>query len=356
MFFLALHMWLWMLLAAVSGGLIGWALRSQRCIRETSSLINQRDTAVAEAKTLRAGGALTLADSGKVAELEKRLASEQDEIAGLKAKLAATTTLESSASAAVPSIDQEDPSQNQDDTSAIQWRNRYLESRVRFLEGKIAELEKNRNGAGNGDVAISVATSGEDDLDVARLKWRNRYLEGRVRYLEEDASIIESNQRKTAAVVGAAISSSTSAIETDTASEASTKPKTSKKKTKSSKKSTKKSAPKKDTKAVSAAGLVGTAFLSEMQKADGFIVGDEEGKPPTLTAPISGKADDLRKITGVGPKLEKLLHELGVYHFAQIAEWSEKEVDWVDEQLTFKGRIRRDNWIEQCKLLAEEKK
>ena len=354
MFFLALHMWLWMLLAAVSGGLIGWALRSRRCIRETSSLINQRDTAVAEAKTLRAGGVLTSVDSGKVAELEQRLAKEQDEIAGLKARLATTTTLDSSASAAVTSINQEDPSQNEDDNSAIQWRNRYLESRVRFLEGKIAELEKNGNGTGHGDVAASAANSGEGDLDVARLKWRNRYLEGRVTYLEEDASTIASNQTKTAAVVSAAAPSSTTGMEASPSVEVSTKPKTPKKKTKPAKKSTKKSAPKKEAKAKSAAGLVGPEFLSEMQKADGYVEGDTEGKPPTLTAPISGKADDLRKISGVGPKLEKLLHELGVFHFAQIAEWSEKEIDWVDERLTFKGRIRRENWIDQCKLLAKE--
>ncbi len=65
--------------------------------------------------------------------------------------------------------------------------------------------------------------------------------------------------------------------------------------------------------------------------------------------------DDLKKIKGVGVKLEKLLHSLGVYTFKQIAEWSEKDVQKVDSYLKFPGRIERDGWIEQAKALYEEK-
>ena len=59
-------------------------------------------------------------------------------------------------------------------------------------------------------------------------------------------------------------------------------------------------------------------------------------------------------IKGVGPKLEQLLHELGFYHFDQIAGWSADEIAWVDVNLQgFKGRVSRDNWVEQAKVLAE---
>lgn len=76
-------------------------------------------------------------------------------------------------------------------------------------------------------------------------------------------------------------------------------------------------------------------------------------KPATLSAPRAGGADDLKKIKGVGPKLEKLLNTMGFYHFDQIAGWSEAEVAWVDENLEgFKGRVSRDAWIEQAKTLA----
>jgi len=71
-----------------------------------------------------------------------------------------------------------------------------------------------------------------------------------------------------------------------------------------------------------------------------------------LSAPIGGKADDLQMISGIGPKLEKLLHELGIYHFSQIAAWTEKDIKEVDSQLKFKGRIEREEWVRQAKLLA----
>lgn len=62
-----------------------------------------------------------------------------------------------------------------------------------------------------------------------------------------------------------------------------------------------------------------------------------------------GKADDLKKISGVGPVLEKKLNGLGIYHFSQIAGFSKQEIQQVDEVLNFKGRIERDNWLDQAK-------
>lgn len=71
--------------------------------------------------------------------------------------------------------------------------------------------------------------------------------------------------------------------------------------------------------------------------------------PPPATA----GSDDLTRIKGVGPKLRDLLATLGVTQFAQIAGWSEADIDRIDGQLgQFQGRIRRDNWVEQAKLLA----
>lgn len=76
-------------------------------------------------------------------------------------------------------------------------------------------------------------------------------------------------------------------------------------------------------------------------------------RPEALSAPKGGKADDLKQIKGVGPKLEKLCNELGFFHFDQIANWTEAEVAWVDANLKgFKGRVSRDGWVEQAKILA----
>lgn len=78
-------------------------------------------------------------------------------------------------------------------------------------------------------------------------------------------------------------------------------------------------------------------------------------KPALLAAPRDGKADNLKTIKGVGPKLEAALNEIGVYHFDQIANWTADEVAWVDENLiAFKGRVSRDNWVDQAKALLKD--
>ncbi len=74
---------------------------------------------------------------------------------------------------------------------------------------------------------------------------------------------------------------------------------------------------------------------------------------PAPAAPAAAGNDDLLQMKGVGPKLVARLHELGITSFAQIAGWDDADVARIDGELgNFKGRIRRDNWIDQAKLLA----
>ncbi len=77
-------------------------------------------------------------------------------------------------------------------------------------------------------------------------------------------------------------------------------------------------------------------------------------RPKGLPSARDGKPDKLQLISGVGPKLEKTLHGLGYFHFDQIAGWGKDQIDWVDEHLRYKGRIERDKWIAQAKLLAAD--
>lgn len=84
--------------------------------------------------------------------------------------------------------------------------------------------------------------------------------------------------------------------------------------------------------------------------------GESEGgetEPVVLDGPKGGHADDLKKIKGVGPGLEKTLNELGIFHFDQIAAWGPSDIEWVDARLKFKGRITRDDWVSQAKELAK---
>lgn len=79
----------------------------------------------------------------------------------------------------------------------------------------------------------------------------------------------------------------------------------------------------------------------------------DSNEPERLSKP-KGKADDLKMLKGVGPKLESILNEMGFYHYSQIASWTPAQVAWVDEAMSGvnRGRASRDGWVEQAKILA----
>lgn len=81
----------------------------------------------------------------------------------------------------------------------------------------------------------------------------------------------------------------------------------------------------------------------------------EDAGPVTFKTASHGEKDNLRRIFGVGPMLEGLLNNHGVFYFWQVANWTDNDVDIMDERLdTFKGRIVRDNWVEQANQLVSE--
>ncbi|MEM6625597.1 MAG: hypothetical protein AAF719_02735 [Pseudomonadota bacterium] len=283
---LVAHMWLLLALAALFGGMVGWALRARRSVREIDMITAQRDAALAEMKAVKSGepARATANEKDRLSKLEVALAAEREIVADLKSKLA---------TASIPEADEDDGS--------LTWRNRYLESRVRYLEGKLADAD-----------AVSSAADAPSDDELMRLRWRNRYLQGRVKYLEEDA---------VAALTSASSEAAAPAVSLPEATVEPSAPE-----------------PKEDAPSTS--------------QASDDAPDDADGKPPTLAAPRGGEKDDLRQIGGIGPKIEGILNDLGVYHFDQIAAWTRKEVEWVDGYLSFKGRIDRENWISQSELLA----
>ena len=76
-------------------------------------------------------------------------------------------------------------------------------------------------------------------------------------------------------------------------------------------------------------------------------------QPKAMDKPA--KPSDLKAISGIGPKLEKVLNGLGIWTYAQIAAWSPQEIAWVDDYLSFNGRIGRDDWTAQAAVLAVKK-
>lgn len=173
-----------------------------------------------------------------------------------------------------------------------------LRARINELEGETGDLKGKLAAAAAGaaaGAATAAAASGDDDETYA-LEWRNRYLAARVKYLEGRIA---------------------------DAPKAAPKKKVAPKKRVVKKVVRKKAAPKK------------------------------VAKPKVLyDKPTDGKPDDLKLISGVGPKLEKMLNKTGVYYFRQICNWKKADVKMVNDKLgAFPGRIERDEWVKQaCKL------
>lgn len=93
---------------------------------------------------------------------------------------------------------------------------------------------------------------------------------------------------------------------------------------------------------------------AETARYRALIVDIENNAPPPLMG--ADAPDDLKLIVGVGPVLERMLHQLGVTTFRQIAYWSERDIDRIDAMLPeFPGRIRRDTWVIQARELHQSK-
>lgn len=86
----------------------------------------------------------------------------------------------------------------------------------------------------------------------------------------------------------------------------------------------------------------------------GVAVAAAAPKKASAAPKAAAGADDLKQLSGVGPALEKKLHQAGITSFAQIAAWTAADVEEFGEKLSFKGRIEREGWIEQAKELASK--
>lgn len=78
---------------------------------------------------------------------------------------------------------------------------------------------------------------------------------------------------------------------------------------------------------------------------------EDKNRPAGIAKPAL--VDDLKLISGVGPRTEGILHSLDIFTYAQVASWTKAEREWVDGYLSLRGRIEREDWVKQAKALAE---
>lgn len=254
------------------------------------------------------------AQEKRTAELTDELSAARDELEKLRAEVA---KVPDPVIAAVPA--QAPPMYDEEAVSALTERNQWLEDRVSQLEADFDRLQSK----------TSSAPAGVAEEELAKLRWRNRYLEGRLAYYED--GLAEANQVEPAnPAVGQTTNPVLVAENDDQADD------------KEDLNDLTRDAPH-PSDAVLAA-------LNEDSQANGHAA-IEPLEPPKVSRP-SGEIDDLTQIGGIGPRIEEVLHELGIWSFEQIAGWSPEHAAWVEQQLSFHGRVSRENWIDQAKELV----
>ncbi len=352
MAWLIAHMWIALAGAGFLGLIFGWSFRGILLKGKAVRAAVERDVAQTELEQAKAeidslyaaqrnGSAANTeapepdpklqtdleAREAKLASLTEELARSRAEIETLKTAALASAGAGAVAGAAMTggpgesqtSEDRLDAGLNTTD-AALEWRNRYLESRLRVLESQAEDSAR--------DVTQAPASEGETtEEEIARLRWRNRFLEGRVAYFEggaeetgaEEASVEEASADTAETVQaqpgsGSSVSNGHGGLDDET----------------------------EDTAA--------DAVLRSIDRKAPEVM--ETIQPATLSGPATGKGDDLTAISGIGPKIQDVLHGMGVWHYSQIAEWTAENAAWVDQQLSFSGRIEREEWVSQAKQLA----
>lgn len=91
----------------------------------------------------------------------------------------------------------------------------------------------------------------------------------------------------------------------------------------------------------------------EAQVEETVVVVVEADRPELLDAPLRGKPDALTAINGIGNAIEAKLNKLGIFHYAQVAQWNVDQAGWIERNIDFAGRVTREDWIGQAAKLAE---
>ncbi len=246
---------------------------------------------------------------------QEELTQLRDRNSWLEERVAA---LEADAPAAP--VDTPSPVQAEDDQAVekLRWQTGYLRQRVDALESSVITA---RAAAMPADaIAPEVEeAAGESDEEMARLRWRNRYLEGRLAYFEageaEAAESVAEPEPEPEPVAEPAEPEPAAEPEAQAAPEA--------------------------------------AAEAEVHPSEAMLAELEGVQPEQLERPEDG-GDDLTAITGIGPRIGEVLNELGIYRFTQIAAWTPENETWIENHLSFKGRVSRENWVEQAKALMAE--
>lgn len=229
------------------------------------------------------------------------------------------------------------------------WQVGYLQTRVETLEQKLIEAEESEPEV-QAEPAAAEAPAAVDE-ELARLRWRNRYLEGRLAYYEEmpeAAPAEEKSEPATASAAPVPVTPAASAMEGgdgDTSEVAASHPEPAETEADAGLSYENDDAEHPAEKMLRALEAEDQDAAAEDAPDDGPAI--EPAEPRRLDKP-QGAPDDLTLISGIGPRIQTILNELGIWHFSQIAAWTPSNEAWIDQHLNFAGRVSREGWIGQA--------
>ena len=276
-----------------------------------------------------AGAALSDEDEKELKELRDRNTWLEERVVALEADVSAT--------AAIVPAETEAPAEEDPGLEKLNWQNAYLRQRVDALEAKAIEQSAARTDIPAVEAAPIVETEPESpeadndsasnaaaDEEMARLRWRNRYLEGRLAYFEQGEEAVEESSEEVATEPEAEAEVNEPEPEDADAEpvEATEEPEP----------------------------TPASPAEEEVHPSDAMLAELEGQQPDQVEKPSNG-GDDLTAITGVGPRIAEVLNSLGIWTYEQIAGWLPEHETWIENHLSFKGRVSRETWVGQAKDL-----
>lgn len=302
-----------------------------------------------------AGALLSDGDDKELTELRDRNAWLEERVVALEADVSA---------AGVVATPAEAPAESTAHVDKLNWQAAYLRQRVDALEAKLLSREESQEApiSEPAEVAAPVlaavpetAPADDDakkaaDEELARLRWRNRYLEGRLAYFEEngedeaDAEAetsdpapepSEQSEPESEGEPETEVEEAEDEVEDASADE-----------TESDEAIAEDAAPEPEPEAEA------SSDDAEVHPSDAMLAELEGEQPEQIEKPADG-GDDLTAIAGIGPRIAEVLNTLGIWTYAQISAWQPANETWIENHLSFKGRVGREKWVEQASALME---